>query len=179
MNDMRLLLFKLLATGAICAGAIYPLLDPELREGLFAQLLARGLPLLSLLVAGFLLAVALYCRSLQRCLSLLQAQSRTAEPGSVWLMFLIPYNFIEDFFIVANVSNSLRAEARYNPRLRGLENFGMRSGHGWCAAQLVAFVPNWLGELATLVALLLWALHWRFIIRVNRLLSQRQPATAP
>lgn len=56
----------------------------------------------SLVLAGiFLTLIFFYCRDLERSLSLVRPSARTAKPKSVWLMFLIPYNFVEDFFIVA------------------------------------------------------------------------------
>lgn len=97
--------------------------------------------------------------------------ARSGVLASVWLMFLLPYNFVEDFFIVGNVSRSIRAEAATNARLAGLTGFGFVSGFGWCAAQIVSLLPNAVGELAGGVALLCWGVHWRLVVKVNRLLS--------
>jgi hypothetical protein len=85
-------------------------------------------------------------------------------------MFLLPYNFIEDFCIVANVAASLRAEARHNARLQLARDAGLISGWGWCAAQIVSLVPHPLGSLAGLLAIVLWLLHWRFVRRANAML---------
>jgi hypothetical protein len=124
-------------------------------------------------VAGvFLAAVALYCRTLEHCLSLIAPDHRRAEPSSVWLMFLIPYNFVEDFFIVMNVARSLGQEASANPKLHGLRGFGIWSGAGWCTAQLLSLVPGAPGEAAGVAAVVLWAKHWGFIVRVNHLLAE-------
>jgi hypothetical protein len=86
-------------------------------------------------------------------------------------MFLLPYNFIEDFFIVANVSGSLKAEAAASPALPRFRSFGMISGIGWCAAQIISLVPNQLGSIAGIVAIVLWAWHWAFIRRANAALE--------
>ncbi len=87
-------------------------------------------------------------------------------------MFLIPYNFLEDFFIVSNVARSLRQEASTNPRLQGIRGFGIWSGNGWCTAQLLSLLPGVMGEAAGLAGGVLWAKHWHFIAKVNRLLSR-------
>ncbi len=167
----RLLFFKLTATALVSLGLAYPLMAADARAGVLASVARIGLPTLLVLVTAFLAMVALYCRTLQRCLERVRRESRAANPGSVWLMFLIPYNFVEDFFIVHNVARSLRAEAAVNPALTGLRGYGAASGLGWCTAQIVSLVPNRVGEIAGVVAFVLWLVHWRFIAGVTRLLS--------
>lgn len=133
---------------------------------------ALGATGLATLAAAFLAAVALYCRTLENCLSLVKPDHRRAEPSSAWLMFLIPYNFVEDFFIVISLAHSLRREASVNPKLQGLRGFGIWSGTGWCTAQLLALLPGAPGELAGIAAVVLWAKHWRFVANVNHLLGR-------
>lgn len=157
---------------------LYSFLDPAMHSGALASLEALGWLPVVLIVGAFLIAVAIYCRSLQRCLSLVAPACRTAEPRSVWYMFLIPYNFIEDFFIVRNVTRSLANEARLNPRLANIKHFGAVSGYGWCSAQLVSLLPNLAGEIAAVVALFFWLIHWRFIWRVNNRLGAKEMNTA-
>lgn len=168
---MKLFIFKLSATAVVTAALLYPLFSPEGRVGVFTALESIGWLPAFILVAAFLVGVALYCRSLQRCLSLIRPACRTAQPKSVWLMLLLPYNFVEDFFIINNIVRSLRNEASIHARLGLHKHFGAVSGFGWCGAQIVSLSPNLLGTLASLVGLVLWAIHWRFIARVNRLLS--------
>jgi len=170
ISNLKLVLFKTLAAVLITAALVYPFLDPAARSGVFASLEALGWAPVFSIIGAFLTAVALYCRSLQRCLCLVQPKFRAAEPRSVWLMFLIPYNFIEDFFIIKNVASSLKNEARVNPRLDNIKSFGIVSGYAWCSAQLVSLLPNLLGEIAAVVALFFWLVHWRFIWRINNLL---------
>ena len=158
----------------VTAVLLYSLLDPAMRSGALASLEALGWLPVFLIVGVFLIAVAIYCRSLQRCLSLVAPARRVAEPRSVWYMFLIPYNFIEDFFIVKNVARSLENEARLNPRLANIKHFGAVSGYGWCSAQLVSLLPNLAGEIAAVVALFFWLIHWRFIWRINSLLGAKK-----
>lgn len=164
---MRLFLLKLVATAGVTVLLALPFVDADARSGVLATVARVGLPALTAAVAVFLTAVAFYCRSLQTCLERIRPEARAASPRSVWLMFLIPYNFVEDFFIVRNVAASLRAEAAVNPVLGHLRGSGMVSGLGWCTAQIISLLPNRVGEAAGAVALVLWIVHWRFIARVN------------
>lgn len=172
---MKLLLFKLFATTLVTAILAYPFIDPSLRTGVFASVAPVGILGVLALTTLFLLAVALYCRSLQHCLQLVQPEARAVNPKSVWFMFLIPYNFVEDFFIINNINKSLRIEARINPRLSALKSVGALSGFGWCTAQIVSLLPNHIGEAASVVAIIFWVMHWRLIARVNKLLSVANP----
>lgn len=168
---MAVILGKLFATALVALALVYPFVDPHARAGVLASVAKIGVPALLGLVAAFLTAVALYCRTLQRCLERIRPEARAAKPRSVWLMFLIPYNFVEDFFIVHNVARSLRAEAAVNPALTQLRSYGAVSGLGWCTAQIVSLMPNRAGELAGVVAFALWLVHWRFIARASALLA--------
>jgi hypothetical protein len=163
---------RIAATWVLCA-LIWNLWSaPSGQEALQSYFGALGALGIFALVIIFLVAVGLYCRTLQRCLSLIAAPHRAARPSSVWLMFLIPYNFIEDFFIVNKVASSLRREACTNPGLQAFSRFGSWSGNGWCAAQLLSLLPGSMGEAAGLTAIVLWAGHWHFIANVNRLLAR-------
>jgi len=162
---------KIAATWLLCALVWHLWSAPSGQAALQSYVGAVGTLAIFALVAAFLLAVGLYCRTLQRCLSLVAMPHRAADPMSVWLMFLIPYNFIEDFFIVNAVAGSLRREAAKNPRLNGISRFGTWSGNGWCAAQLLSLIPSSIGEAAGLAAIVLWARHWHFVAQVSRLLE--------
>jgi hypothetical protein len=124
----------------------------------------------SAIVAAFIIGVALYCRSLQKCLSLVQPSCQAMSPKMVWLMFVPFYNIVEDFFIILNVTRSIKQEAQINQNLEVVNRFGRVSGLGWCIAQVVALSPSFIGEAAGFIALILWVVHWRLIIKVNALL---------
>ncbi len=162
---------KLLLTVPVAVAFVYPLLDPSVNAGMFRELALVGPVGAVIVIVVFLAAVAYYCRDLQRTLERVSPPSRAATPRSVWLMFVLPYNFVEDFFIIANVAKSLEREARHNATLRPFATFGRRSGFGWCGAQIVSLVPHEAGTLAGLVALVLWVVHWRLIRRVNAVLA--------
>lgn len=170
-RDAALLLCKIVLTVPVAYALAYPFLYPATGGGVLndvERLGVRG----SLALAGvFLGLIFLYCRDLQRSLLLVRPAARKASPRSVWLMFLIPYNFVEDFFIVANVAGSLKREAQHNAALQPFKGFGLWTGLGWCAAQIVSLFPNEIGSVAGAVALPLWLVHWWRIRRVNAVLA--------
>jgi hypothetical protein len=165
-------LLKAVLSVPIGIGLAYPFFRPDASGGILGELEIFGPAGMVAAIVVFLLLVFLYARDLVRTLRLVSPAARTASPGSVWLMFLLPYNFIEDFFIVANVARSLEAEATVNPALAVFKSFGMISGIGWCAAQIVSLVPHPVGSVAGLVAIAFWAWHWVFIRRANSLLRK-------
>lgn len=167
-----LTLLKALLSIPIGIGLAYPFLNPDAPGGILGELKIFGPTGSVAAVAVFLLLVFFYALDLIKSLKLVSPASRRARPNSVWLMFFLPYNFIEDFFIVANVANSLKAEAASNPALSTFKSFGMISGLGWCAAQVVSLVPNQIGSAAGLIAIVFWIWHWVFIRRANRALIQ-------
>ncbi|POA31817.1 MULTISPECIES: hypothetical protein [unclassified Pseudomonas] len=168
---MLLVVFKVLLTLPVAWALAWPLVHPSVAGGIFSELEALGSIGAWILTLVFLIAVFFYCRDLQRSLTLVKPSSRVASPRSVWLMFLLPYNFIEDFFIVAHVARSLRREARHNKALGSFKSFGLFSGLGWCTAQIVSLLPNELGSLGGALALPLWIVHWQLVRRVNRLMA--------
>jgi hypothetical protein len=184
MRISTLTLLKALLCIPIGIGLAYPLLfaPPEAPVGILGELQMFGPLGSALVIAAFLLLILFYALDLIRTLKLVSPAARTARPGSVWLMFLLPYNFIEDFFIVAHVARSLRAEAAINPALAGFTkggsqpSFGMISGLGWCSAQIVSLIPNALGSAAGLLAIGCWVWHWAFIRRVNAALAKSPAA---
>jgi hypothetical protein len=151
---------------AFCAA--YPYLFPAEKSGALETVAGVGLWVGLFVVLLFFTAIYFYCKALQRCLELIEPVNRTATPKSVWYMFLIPYNIIEDFFIVINVSKSIENEARQNPKLIEMKDNGLIIGMGWCIAQVLSLIPNWGGQIAGGMGLILWIAHWLFIRRVNK-----------
>ncbi len=171
---MPLLLAKLAGSVLVAIAMLYPLATPEGRAGVLASVSALGWGTAAAIVAAFLIGIALYCRSLQACLTRIAPANRAMAPRAVWLMFVPFYNIIEDFFIIRGVTTSIRAEAAINPRLAGFTRFGAVSGYGWAVAQVLALVPSRLGEAASVIALALWLWHWWFIARVMRALRAEE-----
>lgn len=150
--------------------AILPYLTASAGSGTLEIISATGITGLVILITLFLLAIAYYCKALQHCLSLIAPQNRKAAPTSVWYMFLVPFNFIEDFFIMINISNSIEEEAKQNSKLSNIKDFGMVTGIGWSIGQILSFMPNIAGQIAGALGIVLWISHWRFIIKINKLL---------
>ncbi|MBS0371842.1 MAG: hypothetical protein JSS57_21885 [Proteobacteria bacterium] len=166
-----LLVLKLCLTVPVALGLGLPFVSPPPGGGVLRELAAFGIPGSLAIGALFLSLVFLYCQDLHTTLSLIHPRARAASPRSVWLMFLVPYSFIEDFFIVLNVTRSLQRESSQNAVFGQFRNFGMLSGIGWCSAQLISLLPNDVGLIGGLMALPLWILHWRRIRQANSLLS--------
>ncbi|WP_329093631.1 MULTISPECIES: hypothetical protein [unclassified Streptosporangium] len=155
----------------------YPFWAPEWGLGILGEIGALGMPGGLIAIAVFFGLVALYCRALQRTMTLIGPEARTASPASVWWMFAIPYNFTEDFFIVRAVSTSLAASTTAGTRVRGgFVRWWTVIGYGWCAFQILSLFPGTAGYVGGAIALPLWAAHWIMTGRVNRRLATRQPA---
>ena len=177
MGGRALLALKLALTLGVVLLIWWSLSRPD--QGILREITAAGPLGAALVVAAFLALVALYCRDLQRCLSAIAPAHLAAAPKSVWLMFLVPYNFVEDFFIVHNLARSIRAEAAADPALAVIAGrFGLVSGLGWCALQILSLVPLPLGSLAGALALPLWIWHWLYIRRITRHLTHALPVAA-
>lgn len=170
MKRDSVLLLKIVLTLLVAYALAYPFLYST-GGGVFSDVERLGVYGSLALASGFLTLIFLYCRDLERTLSMVRPSARKASPKSVWFMFLLPYNFVEDFFIVANVAGSLRQEAQHSAVLQTFKGFGLWSGLGWCAAQIVSLLPHELGSIAGVAALPLWIVHWRLVRRVNAVLA--------
>ncbi len=174
-NPNNRVIFKAIATILVATAMLYPLWGATKNEtgnnGILSSLGTMDWIVTSAIVITFIVGVAIYCRSLQKCLSLVQPSCQAMKPKMVWLMFVPFYNIVEDFFIIQNVTLSIEQEARTNERLKAINNFGRLSGFGWCIAQVAALFPSLIGEAASFIALFFWIAHWRLIEKVNNLLT--------
>ncbi len=162
---------KIFLSTLVAIALALPLFYPSMSSGFIQEMQAVGMYGAIAIVIGFLVLVFFYCKDLQKILELVKPEHRAASPKSVWLMFLIPYNFVEDFFIVYHVSKSIEREVASGALLLHSKYYGLVSGLGWCSAQIFSIFPGVLGQLGGAVALVLWVLHWYFIRKVIRLLS--------
>ncbi|MDN7491981.1 MULTISPECIES: hypothetical protein [Burkholderia] len=167
-------ILKAILSIPIAFGLAYPVVHSSEDGGVLGEIAVLGAIGSIVAIAGFLALVYAYASDLRTTLKSVNRGSRAAEPNSVWLMFLLPYNFIEDFFIISNVAKSLEAESRINPALSGLRSFGRISGIGWCLAQVLSLIPNTIGSIAGGVAVFLWVWHWVFVRRTNKMLAGSQ-----
>ncbi len=166
------ILVRLTLTMLIVAWAILPFIDSTTSESVLGEIYSIGIVWTVFIIISFFIMVAFYCRTLQKCLMLIQKENRKTEPHSVWYMFAIPFNFVEDFFIVINIANSLEEEKKTNDALKNISDFGMVSGIGWSIAQVLSFIPNMVGQIAGLVGMVLVIYHWLHIAKINRLLNK-------
>ncbi|MCR4465420.1 hypothetical protein [Burkholderia sp. SCN-KJ] len=178
MSTTARTILKAILSIPIAFGLAYPLIHPAEGGGVLGEMEMLGPVGGIVVIAVFLALVYAYASDLRTTLKSVNRGSRAAEPNSVWLMFLLPYNFIEDFFIISNVAKSLEAESRINPALSGLRSFGWISGIGWCLAQVLSLIPNTIGSIAGGVAVFLWVWHWVFVRRANRMLAGSQVSVA-
>lgn len=166
---------KLLLTLPVCALLTQPLWAPQWGAGILGEVHALGPTGAIVAVVAFFALVAAYCRHLQRLLAAVPPPARAAAPGSVWWMFAIPYNFVEDFFIVAAIAASLRNDGRVDP---ARQRRWRRLGLAWCGLQIASLLPGAVGVAAGAGALLAWAAHWALSVRLLRYLGDTAP-TAP
>lgn len=170
MTNTLNFLVRLALTALIVAWAVLPYMDSASNESILGEISRVGIVPSILIISSFFIMVAFYCRTLQKCLTLINPENRKAKPQSVWYMFAIPFNFVEDFFIVINIANSIEEEKKTNTKLKDISDFGMASGIGWSIAQVLSFIPNMTGQIAGLVGMILVIYHWLQIFRINRLL---------
>jgi hypothetical protein len=166
-----LILLKVICVAIVVGLLALPLWFPGAGDGILGEVAAVGPIGAVIATAVFFSLVALYCRSLQRILSLVKPEARAASPRSVWLMFAIPYNFVEDFFIVSNVGRSLRSDGRFGVRR---SQWWLALGFTWAALQIVSLLPGDVGLVGGGLALAAWGVHWVSTVRAIRVL--RAPA---
>lgn len=157
---------KLLLSALVACALVYPFLLPE-PIGLAKELAILGVCGAVALGIVFFLLVTMYANDLRMVLILVAPDSRNAKPHSVWWMLVVPYNFIEDFFIIHAITESLRQEASINRKLKKLKSFGAVTGFGWCVAQIGSLIPNQIGSLFAILALIMWVFHWNLIRNVK------------
>ena len=160
---------RIVGTAGVVLLLTHPVWAQRWGSGVLGEITGRPLWASAALVAGFLGLVALYCRTLQRTLTLIRPATRRAGPRSVWWMFAIPHNFVEDFFIVRAVAASLTAHGLPGGEVRRWAALG----YGWCGLQIVSLFPGTAGYAGGAAALALWAAHWGLTARVNRTLADR------
>lgn len=164
-------LIRFILTGLLVAWAVMPYFDNTTNDSVLNEIFRIGILPSFLIIGAFFIMVGFYCRTLQKCLTLIKPQNRKTKPTSVWYMFAIPFNFIEDFFIVINVANSIEEEKKTNIKLKNVSDFGMISGIGWSIAQVLSFIPNYVGQIAGLLGMVLVIYHWTQIAKINKLLA--------
>ena len=153
------LAIRVLGTALVVVLLSAPLWVPGWGPGLIGEIGLVPFPGNLAIIAGFLLLVALYCLTLQR----LVRRAGAGSGASVWWMFAIPANFVEDFYIVQRVGAAIA------PRIGRAELGWWRwLGFGWCILQLVSLLPGELGRVGGALAILLWLAQWVLTLSITR-----------
>ena len=160
---------KILLSLLLVALGYYTVQNPQIANLFPLTKLNLIIGLSSVLI--FFVAVAFYCLALQRLMNQIDPHCRTREPRAVWYMYLLPYNFIEDFFIIFDIVSSLRNQAQIDQRLIKFGDFGLTLGIGWCLAQLLSFIPNIVGQIAGVIGVFLWIAHWMLMAKIYKFLK--------
>ncbi|SDF58237.1 hypothetical protein [Cellulophaga baltica] len=164
-------IIKIVITALLLLIAIKPYFEKGQIPGGLSEFENLGLIPSIILIITFFTAIAFYCKSFQTTLNLIKIENRTRKPKSVWYMYLIPFNFIEDFFIIIDISNSLKSEMKSNENLKKFGDFGLTLGIGWSVAQIFSLIPNMAGQISGFVGLILWIIHWSLIGKINKVLK--------
>ncbi|WP_433675917.1 hypothetical protein [Microbacterium gorillae] len=150
---------RVLGTLAVTALLTSPLWAPSWGRGLLGEIGLLPFPGNLLVVIAFFGLVALYCASLH----VLMKRAGAARPASVWWMFAIPANFVEDFYIVHRVDAQIRSRTTTVARLSWLW-----LGYGWCGFQILSLFPGIVGLIGGGLALVLWLTHWVLTVVLSR-----------
>jgi hypothetical protein len=121
-----------------------------------------------MIVAGFLfLPVIFYCITLYKALTKCAPESRTLEPGLVWLYVIPVVNLVFGFFIVFGLAKSLRNEFTRRGLMIVDPTPGQAIGIAMCICACCSIVP-FIGFLAAIAHLVLWIVYWVKIAGYSR-----------
>ena len=77
------LVIRLFLTAILVAWAVLPYIDGSSNESILDEIVKIGILPSILIIGGFFIMVAFYCRTLQKCLNLIKPENRKAKPTSV------------------------------------------------------------------------------------------------
>lgn len=121
------------------------------------------------LVIGITIAV-FYILTMQKALNLAGERHQKMQPGMVWLMLIPLFNLVWHFFVVKNVSESIKSWAAESGAK--VDDAGYTVGLIACIAQCCGIVPvvNILAGPVGLVCVIIW---WVKVAGFNKLMSGR------
>jgi divalent metal cation (Fe/Co/Zn/Cd) transporter len=119
------------------------------------------------LVIGIAIAV-FYILTMQKALNLAGERHQKMNPGLVWLMLIPLFNLVWHFFVVKNVSESIKSWAAESGAK--VDDAGYTVGLIACIANACGLVPvvNVLAVPVGLVCVIIW---WVKVAGFNRLMS--------
>jgi len=134
-----------------------------------AAMLGGGCLIFALLglVIGIAIAV-FYILTMQKALNLAGERHQKMNPGLVWLMLIPLFNLVWHFFVVKNVSESIKSWAAESGAK--VDDAGYTVGLIACIANACGLVPvvNVLAVPVGLVCVIIW---WVKVAGFNRLMS--------
>ncbi len=134
-----------------------------------AAMLGGGCLIFGLLIACAALAVVIfYILSMQKALNLAGPSHQKMQPAMVWLMLIPLFNLVWHFFVVKNVSESIKSWATENGK--SVDDAGYTIGLIACIANCCGLIPvvNLLAGPAGLVCFIVW---WVKVAGFNKLMS--------
>jgi len=143
----------------------------RMAEGLFQ-------PMHLLLIGSiFLLLVVpavFYLLTLREALWRCAEESRTASPGSVWLMLIPLFNLVYGFILVGNIARSLGNEFARRGIAPADRDPGKSLGIAMCILNLCSIIPV-LGILLWFAGLICWIIYWVKIADYSRMIAVPYP----
>lgn len=118
-----------------------------------------------------------YTLTLQRALSRCAPESRTMEPGMVWLLYIPLFTLIWNFVVVNRVSASLQNEFRRRG-LAGPVDTGRGVGLAMSVLACLSAIPI-LGILCALAAVVCWIVYWAKVAALSGQLLPPIPTAQP
>src|SRR5579871_6852614 len=103
----------------------------------------------------FVVPAIFYLLSLQRALEQCAPASRTMSPGMVWLLLIPVFNLIWHFFVVTNLSKSLRHEFSRRTLPNEEAEPGKIIGLAMCILGVISVIPV-LGVVTSIASLICW-----------------------
>jgi len=134
-----------------------------------AAMLGGGCLVFVLLGLGIALAVVIfYILTMQKALNLAGPNHQKMQPAMVWLMLIPLFNLVWHFFVVKNVSESIKSWAA--EKGVKVDDAGYTIGLVACIANACGLVPlvNFIAGPVGLVCLIIW---WVKVAGFNKLMS--------
>ena len=139
-------------------------MDSTTEIRLIAAFLALGV------LMGVLIVAIFYILTLSRALQKCSPQSRTMQPGMVWLLLIPLFNLVWQFFVVTAMSNSLGNEFRLRGMMGAPPEPGKQVGMGMCVCSVCGLIP-YVGFVAGLANIVLWIMYWVKMAEFSRMLD--------
>jgi divalent metal cation (Fe/Co/Zn/Cd) transporter len=114
--------------------------------------------------------VVFYILTMQKALNLAGERHQKMQPGMVWLMLIPLFNLVWHFFVVKNVSESIKSWAAESGAK--VDDAGYTIGLVGCIANCCGIIPiiNILAGPAGLVCIIIW---WVKVAGFNKLMAGR------